>query len=769
MSSTILLADDSLTIQKVVELTFADTEFTVVAVSSGEELLQKLPATAPDIVICDVIMPGTDGYDVCQRIKSDPATLHIPVILLTGTFEPFDRDRALAAGSSEIITKPFEARKLVETVEHLLGFGSGAPATAPAPPPQQAAPQPPAPQPPAPQPPAPQPPAPQAPAQPVQPPAPEPVPFSPPPVTAPLPSMPQGPPPSDDDLDFTTTGFAEMRAAGEKREIAPPPPPDEGLEFDLSPEEIAAAEAQAQMELGAQTAPVQAGAGPFAQAPAPETPPAPKQPEAPMAATPTAGEPAVAPLGGDVPYDEGGVDQPFPGGFDEAPAFPDADDMVVSDGIGEAPLDPFATDEPLGSDEPEPLEVSKDEGSAFDDTGFDDAGFGDPELDDAGLETPTGLEVPLGFEEPDVEGPDAGGPELSRSELESPFDEPEETQPPRVETSPSFEVPEDLRTADSQPSDAEPAFEAAMGEVELERPLWETEEVGASTGAAPWETDDEPASEEVSSWDPDAEATDLGSEPWDDSAAEGPAEAAVEPSPWDSDEPAAADAGPDGVEWDGGVEPLAMDVDLPETPVWETDTAEPAETEIDAFQLDETGAVDDVVDEAGSGDDFGSVDDVVGFAEIDDGEAVGLEDAGVDDDVYGGEIAEAAAPPWPDEAGDSVVAAEPADAFDEVEPEPADEQPPLTAPVVPHAPEPTAPIQPAAAVSGLVSAPGELSDEDVDRIAHRVLELARDTIEKLAWEVIPDMAELVVRERLRDLERELEAGSDEPQADQPLQ
>jgi CheY-like chemotaxis protein len=127
MSRTILLADDSLTIQKVVELTFADTDYDVVAVSSGDELLQKLPETRPELVICDVIMPGRDGYDVCQEIKSSPDHLHLPVILLTGTFEPFDRDRAIAVGCSEIITKPFEAKKLVDAVERLAASPSGPP------------------------------------------------------------------------------------------------------------------------------------------------------------------------------------------------------------------------------------------------------------------------------------------------------------------------------------------------------------------------------------------------------------------------------------------------------------------------------------------------------------------------------------------------------------------------------------------------------------------------------------------------------------------
>jgi len=130
MSRTILLANDSLTIQKVVERTFADTEYDVVAVSSGDDLLQRLPEVRPDLVICDVIMPGRDGYDVCQEIKSSSDFLHLPVILLTGTFEPFDRDRAIAVGCSEIITKPFEAKKLVDAVERLAATPAAPPPTA---------------------------------------------------------------------------------------------------------------------------------------------------------------------------------------------------------------------------------------------------------------------------------------------------------------------------------------------------------------------------------------------------------------------------------------------------------------------------------------------------------------------------------------------------------------------------------------------------------------------------------------------------------------
>jgi len=92
----------------------------VVAVSSGDELLEKVSEAQPAVIICDIMMPGRDGYDVCQVIKSSPDTLHIPVILLSGTFEPLDRDRALAVGCSEILTKPFEARKLIDTVDRLV-------------------------------------------------------------------------------------------------------------------------------------------------------------------------------------------------------------------------------------------------------------------------------------------------------------------------------------------------------------------------------------------------------------------------------------------------------------------------------------------------------------------------------------------------------------------------------------------------------------------------------------------------------------------------
>ena len=117
---TILLADDSITIQKVVELTFSDGEYRVLCVSNGAQALRKVAEARPDIALLDVIMPEKNGYEVCEAMKADPATAGIPVLLLTGTFEPFDRQRADAAGAEGHLTKPFESHTLVARVDELI-------------------------------------------------------------------------------------------------------------------------------------------------------------------------------------------------------------------------------------------------------------------------------------------------------------------------------------------------------------------------------------------------------------------------------------------------------------------------------------------------------------------------------------------------------------------------------------------------------------------------------------------------------------------------
>ena len=121
MTKKILLADDSLTIQKVVELTFSDSEYDLVCVSNGQRALDRISGgEVPDLILADVVMPEKNGYEVCEAIKSNPATARVPVVLLSGTFEPFDRDRAERLGCDAIVSKPFDSQQLLRQVEALL-------------------------------------------------------------------------------------------------------------------------------------------------------------------------------------------------------------------------------------------------------------------------------------------------------------------------------------------------------------------------------------------------------------------------------------------------------------------------------------------------------------------------------------------------------------------------------------------------------------------------------------------------------------------------
>jgi CheY-like chemotaxis protein len=117
---TLLLADDSVTIQRVIELTFAEEDVDVVAVSDGDQAIQRLESAPPDIVLADVGMPGRDGYEVARYVRQSPKLAHIPVVLLTGAFEPVDQVRAAEVGCDGVLAKPFEPQLVIGRVKELL-------------------------------------------------------------------------------------------------------------------------------------------------------------------------------------------------------------------------------------------------------------------------------------------------------------------------------------------------------------------------------------------------------------------------------------------------------------------------------------------------------------------------------------------------------------------------------------------------------------------------------------------------------------------------
>jgi CheY-like chemotaxis protein len=119
MGTRILLADDSITIQKVVNLTFADEGIEVIAVSNGDVAERRLEEVKPDLVLADIFMPGKNGYELCDAIKQNAQFRNVPVVLLVGAFEPFDQAEARRVRADAHLTKPFESRTLVETVRRL--------------------------------------------------------------------------------------------------------------------------------------------------------------------------------------------------------------------------------------------------------------------------------------------------------------------------------------------------------------------------------------------------------------------------------------------------------------------------------------------------------------------------------------------------------------------------------------------------------------------------------------------------------------------------
>ncbi len=120
MTRKLLVADDSVTIQRVVHLAFAGEDVQIEAVSSGELVVEAARNLKPDIIFADVFMPGCNGYEVCEQIKADPMLKTIPVVLMVGTFEPFDPNEAARVRSNGCLTKPFDTNELLQIFNDLV-------------------------------------------------------------------------------------------------------------------------------------------------------------------------------------------------------------------------------------------------------------------------------------------------------------------------------------------------------------------------------------------------------------------------------------------------------------------------------------------------------------------------------------------------------------------------------------------------------------------------------------------------------------------------
>ena len=125
MTSRLLVADESITIQKIVSMAFEIEDVEVEGIGNGQEAFDRISQFNPDIVLADVDMPGLDGFELCAKIKESPETSSIKVLLLASDFEEFDEQRYQNCGADNHISKPFKSDDIVAMVKSLLGTSSG--------------------------------------------------------------------------------------------------------------------------------------------------------------------------------------------------------------------------------------------------------------------------------------------------------------------------------------------------------------------------------------------------------------------------------------------------------------------------------------------------------------------------------------------------------------------------------------------------------------------------------------------------------------------
>lgn len=137
----VLVVDDSLSVRKVVQRALESKRIEVLSAASGNEAMEQIAREAPDLIVCDVIMPDMDGYQICDFVKKHPTLGHTPVLLISGIVNSTVLERAAKVRSDDVMRKPFAADELLHRIESLL-LAAGRPAAAAAPVPAPAAPAP---------------------------------------------------------------------------------------------------------------------------------------------------------------------------------------------------------------------------------------------------------------------------------------------------------------------------------------------------------------------------------------------------------------------------------------------------------------------------------------------------------------------------------------------------------------------------------------------------------------------------------------------------
>jgi DNA-binding response OmpR family regulator len=125
MKRSVLIVDDEPNIVLSLEFLLKQAGYEVRVARNGEEAVKAVSERAPDLVVLDVMMPTLDGYHVCETIRADPKMRSVRILMLTAKSRDVEREKALALGADDYITKPFSTRELVERVKTILGPSGG--------------------------------------------------------------------------------------------------------------------------------------------------------------------------------------------------------------------------------------------------------------------------------------------------------------------------------------------------------------------------------------------------------------------------------------------------------------------------------------------------------------------------------------------------------------------------------------------------------------------------------------------------------------------
>ena len=119
-TSRILIADDNPTNVELLEAYLSDLDCEILVATDGRDTLDKVATFQPDLILLDIMMPKLSGFEVCKKIREDPATREIMILMVTALNEPGDIERAVAAGCDDFLSKPVNKLELNKRVENML-------------------------------------------------------------------------------------------------------------------------------------------------------------------------------------------------------------------------------------------------------------------------------------------------------------------------------------------------------------------------------------------------------------------------------------------------------------------------------------------------------------------------------------------------------------------------------------------------------------------------------------------------------------------------